>query len=152
MDKRSEKKALVVSDNPVLAAETNSSLRELGFKVTNLHDSVRLANHLESNAYELVVLNQVLDGMDWGSSMRETKRLVKNTSIIVLATNVTQHDIRYALSAGPYLVLDRPMNKGDLSILLPYSHGGLFIVLRGYEGVRHIRGITTVVGGCLVDV
>ncbi len=130
MPNPSLKTALMVSQDPDTASEIQSLLHDLGYKVTKLQDPSSIEDQLAKARYQLVILNQVLQGMSWHQTLRTVKRMALNSAVIVMASSAAEVDIRDALSAGSYAVLDRPLAKHDMASLIDYSSGGLFLALR----------------------
>lgn len=55
---------LIVEDEPNIAALIESSLRRAGYRCTTAHDGVTAADLIESNSFDLALLDIMLPGLD----------------------------------------------------------------------------------------
>ena len=128
---RRTKKALIVEEDQVFAAELRSLLNSLGFTVTMLRDPGQVAETLGSRQYEVALVNIAFPKMNWRGTLRTLKHASRTTSVITLARSADEDDMRLALHAGTYMVMDRPLTPEQLTDLISVSNDGLFVVLRG---------------------
>lgn len=49
--------------------------------------------------------------MTWRATSRRVKGLSRTTSVIMMARSADEEDVRLALNAGAYVVLDRPLAR-----------------------------------------
>ena len=125
------KEALIVGDAPIEEPEIEALLQKLGYRMVKLDVAGELGPHFTEKRYQLAVLNRALPGMSLHESIREIKSIAPDTAVMTLSQTATQEDIRDAVSAGSYVVLDRPLSEESLAVLISRSSEGLFLVLRG---------------------
>ena len=126
----SAKQALIVDDNPDMATELESLLKDMGFKVTTIQEPEKVAPTLESREYEIALMNMTLPGMNWRRTIATIKHTARTTTILAVKQAPDEDDIRLALNAGAYAVFDRPLTGKQLSSLLAPQNDGMFIALR----------------------
>ena len=124
------KQALIVEDNRDMAAELESLLMEMGFKVTTIQEPEKVAPTLEGRDYEVALMNMTLPGMNWRRTISTIKNTARTTTIIAVKQSPNEDDVRLALNAGAYAVVDRPLTEKQLTNLLSPQNDGMFIALR----------------------
>jgi DNA-binding response OmpR family regulator len=125
------KQALIVEDDKDVTEELKSLLGSIGFKVTTLEDPLKVAEALGTHQYEVALLNKRLPQMSWRSTFSTVKSASRSTTIIMISHSADEEDIRTALSAGSYVVLNRPVSEQQLTHLLSPKNDGMFVALRG---------------------
>ena len=125
------KQALIVEPDQEVAQELQEALNSLGFKVTTLGDTTQVTETLESHQYQLALMNVTLPEMNWIRTFRSVKNWAGNATVITMTRTADEHEIRNAINAGSYVVLDRPINTDQLSCLTSPSNDGMFVLLRG---------------------
>jgi DNA-binding response OmpR family regulator len=124
------KQALIVEDNQDMAAELESLLTEIGFKVTTIQEPEKVAPTLECREYEIALMNMTLPGMNWRKTFTTIKNTARTTTILSIKQTPDEDDIRLALNAGSYAVFARPLTSKQLTNLLQPRNDGMFIALR----------------------
>ena len=69
--------------------------------------------------------------MTWRATSRRVKGLSRTTSVIMMARSADEEDVRLALNAGAYVVLDRPLAREQVAGLISSQSEGLLVVVRG---------------------
>jgi CheY-like chemotaxis protein len=123
--------ALLVMDNGVLHQEITTLLNGLGYQVTDTVTVSDVLEHLVTNRYDLLVLGMTLPNLDW----RDTVRRLRNTSnasrVMMITQTADKADLRSALSAGVYAVLEHPITPANLSDMIALPRYGMFVLIRG---------------------
>ena len=125
-----KRQALIVEDDPEVTLELESLLDNLGFEVTKVRESDAIADTLGNHVFEVALLNATLPDMSWRRTLRAVKTASRTTTVLMMARNAEEEDIRVALNAGAYVALDRPLSKQQLTNLISPQYDGLFVSLR----------------------
>ena len=124
------KQALVVDDNKDIADELENALVSFGFKVTVIQDPDKITETLGVHQYEVALVNKSFPETGWRNTLRTVKNASRTTTVMMITQSAGEEDIRNAMSAGTYLVLDRPITPEQITNLISFNIDGLFIVLR----------------------
>ena len=125
------KQALIVDGDHDIAEELQAILDGLGFKVTTLEDTNQVAETLEANQYEVALMNMTLPDMTWRKTLRAVKSVAQDTTVIMMTRSVDEDDVRNALHAGAYIVLERPLSQEQMNHVISPRNDGMFVLLRG---------------------
>ncbi|MFC0314749.1 response regulator transcription factor [Gordonia phosphorivorans] len=91
--------ALVVEDEPDLAAIVGDYLRSAGFDVTVLHDGAQAVESAQRNPPDVVVLDLGLPGLD-GVEVCRRLRTFSDAYIVMLTARAAEVDMLIGLSVG----------------------------------------------------
>jgi len=125
------KQALLVDDDEDMVIELESVLVSMGFKVTTIQDPEQINETLGVHQYQLALVNKPIPEMGWRKTLRTVKMASRSTTVIMITRHAQEEDIRNALSAGAYLVMQRPISQEKLANLIAFDSDELFILLRG---------------------
>ena len=125
------KQALIVDGDHDIAEELQAILDGLGFEVTTLEDTNQVAETLEANQYEVALMNMTLPDMTWRKTLRAVKSVAQDTTVIMMTRSVDEDDVRNALHAGAYIVLERPLSQEQMNHVISPRNDGMFVLLRG---------------------
>ncbi|MBM3932758.1 MAG: response regulator transcription factor [SAR202 cluster bacterium] len=126
----SGRSALLVCDSPELSTELIAVLSDNGYRVTQIDDIKLMPAHVGKGGHHVMVLTQPFEGMSWHRTIKAAKSMAPGCSVMVMASHVTEMDIRDALSAGSFISLSRPIASSDFATLVSQSKNGLFVALR----------------------
>ena len=124
------KHALLVEDDQNMAVELSDLLKRIGFRVTVLEEPTEALGALESHEYEVALMNMQLPDQSWQDTLKAVRNASKSTTIIMIARAPEENDVRTALNAGSYAVLERPLSQDQLSNLIAPKNSGMFVALR----------------------
>ena len=124
------KHALLVENDQDMAGELSGLLKGIGFKVTILEDPSEAPGALESHEYEVALMNMQLPDQSWQKTLSLVRDASKSTTIIIIARAPEENDVRTALNAGSYAVLERPITREQLTSLIVPKNSGMFVALR----------------------
>ena len=124
------KHALIVENDENMAGELTELLKKIGFKVTLMENPSEALGALESHEYEVALMNMQLPDQSWQNTLSSVRKASKSTTIIMIAKAPEENDVRTALNAGSYAVLDRPLTQDQLSSLIAPKNSGMFVALR----------------------
>ena len=125
------KQALIVDENHEVAEELQVILDGLDFKVTTLEDANTVAETLGTSQYEVALVNMTLPDMTWRKTLRAVKSVAQDTTVIMMTCSVDEDDVRNALHAGAYIVLERPLSQEQINHVISPRNDGMFVLLRG---------------------
>ena len=107
-------RALIVEDEIRLASLLAQHLSELGFTVTTVHDGASALERAVADAYDLVILDVMLPGLDGFAVCRELRRQHVVAPILMLsARGVTEDRVR-GLDSGADDYLTKPFEFAEL--------------------------------------
>lgn len=124
------KQALIIDDDQDVTGELKSLLNGLGYKVTTLQNASAITDAIGTRQYEVALVNMRLPDANWRRTFRAVKTASKTTTVIMMARSPDEDDVRYALNAGSYIVLNRPLSRDQLNCIISPRNDGLFVVLR----------------------
>ena len=124
------KHALLVENDQDMADELTDLLKGIGFRVTILEDPTEALGALESHEYEVALINMQLPEQSWQNTLNMVREASRSTIIIMIARAPGENDVRTALNAGSYAVLERPLTKDQLTSLIVPKNSGMFVALR----------------------
>lgn len=124
------KHALLVENDQDMADELTDLLKGIGFRVTILEDPTEALGALESHEYEVALINMQLPEQSWQNTLNMVREASRSTIIIMIARAPGENDVRTALNAGSYAVLERPLTKDQLTSLIAPKNSGMFVALR----------------------
>jgi DNA-binding response OmpR family regulator len=124
------KHALIVENDQNMAGELTDLLKGIGFRVTILEDPSEAPGALESHEYEVALMNMQLPDQSWQNTLKMVREASRSTTIIMIARAPEENDVRTALNAGSYAVLERPLTKDQLTSLIAPKNSGMFVSLR----------------------
>ena len=113
-----------------MASEMTELLKGIGFKVTRLENPTDALGALESHEYEVALMNMQLPDQSWQNTLNLVRHASKSTTIIIIARAPEEDDVRTALNAGSYAVLERPLTRDQLTSLIAPKNSGMFVALR----------------------
>lgn len=108
-------RVLIVEDEPIIAADLEDRLTEMGFDVAKSCDTGEEAlSFLQGNGADLVLMDIQLDGdMDGIETARQLRQL-KNIPVIYLTSNTDEATFSKAKSTLPAAFLTKPFRGKDL--------------------------------------
>ena len=124
------KQALIVTDDRVLQQELSTVLKGIGYRVTAARDTSKSQEALGSRQYEIAFIGAPLPEMSWRSTLTALKSKSRTTRLVMVTRQVQEAEMRAALTAGAYIVLDRPISETELEDIISLSRDGQFVVLR----------------------
>ena len=125
------KQAIIVDVDHDTAGELKELLDSMGFEVTTLEDPNQATEIMGANQYEVALMNMTLPDMTWRKTFRVVKSAAHDTTVIMMARSVDENDVRNALTAGAYIVLERPLSQEQMSHVISPRNDGMFVLLRG---------------------
>lgn len=124
------KQALVVTEDRALQQELSTVLKGIGYRVTAAGDTSKTQEALGSRQYEVAFIGARLPEMSWRSTVTTLKSKSPTTRLVMVTRQVDEAEMRSALIAGAYIVLDRPVSEAKVSDILSLPGDGQFVVLR----------------------
>jgi len=107
-------RALIVEDEIRLASLLAQHLSDLGFTVTTVHDGTSALERAVAEAYDVVILDVMLPGIDGFAVCRELRRQQVAAPILMLsARGVTEDRVR-GLDSGADDYLTKPFEFAEL--------------------------------------
>ena len=124
------KQALIVTDDRALQQELSTVLKGIGYRVTSSRDASKTQEALGNRQYEVAFIGAPLPEMSWRSTLTTLKSKSKTTRLVMVTRQVDEAEMRSALTAGAYIVLDRPVSEAKVADILSLPRDGQFVVFR----------------------
>ena len=124
------KQALVVTDDEEVQQELLSVLKRIGYKVTSTRDTSRTQEALGNRQYEIALIGASLPEMTWRSTVTLLKSKSRTTRLVMVTRRADEAEMRSALTAGAYIVLDRPVSEEEVADILSLPRDGQLLILR----------------------
>jgi two-component system OmpR family response regulator len=105
---------LVVEDDPVLGDGLSRSLRNAGYAVDTAQDGKLADDLLSVHAFDLVVLDLGLPGLDGLEVLRRLRRRASGAPVLILTARDTVEDRVAGLDLGADDYLVKPFNLAEL--------------------------------------
>jgi CheY-like chemotaxis protein len=118
------RKALVVDDDDTMRFVLGEALRGSGWSVTEADDGSRVVERLEADAYDLVVLDLYMPGMNGFEVLRQIRqhrdfllpgrRTPASVRVVVLSGAASSDAFNFARRLGADACLAKPFDVGEL--------------------------------------
>ncbi|MFT6000697.1 MAG: CheY-like chemotaxis protein, partial [Neolewinella sp.] len=120
----SKKTILIVEDEPIIAADLQDRLVDLGYQVVaNVDNGEDALLEIREEAPNLILMDihlaGTLDGIETAIRLRETT----NTSLIFLTSNSDEVTFKRARQAGPQAFISKPFRGRDLAHAIELAIG-----------------------------
>jgi DNA-binding response OmpR family regulator len=124
------KKALMTMADSELSQELAILLDGLGYLVTEILDVSHVLENLTDNRYDLLVMGGTLPDISWQDTVNELRKTSNASRVMMMTRAAGEADLRSALNAGGYAVLERPISPTKLSDIIALPRYGMFVVVR----------------------
>jgi DNA-binding response OmpR family regulator len=105
---------LIVEDEVDLALGIRDALQHAGFRADVVHDGKLALEHLKKGAYDLVVLDLMLPGMNGLDVLRELRAVRQDTRVLILTALASEEDLIKGFQAGADDYLSKPCSPREL--------------------------------------
>jgi len=105
---------LIVEDEVDLALGIRDALQHSGFRADVVHDGKLALEHLKKGAYDLVVLDLMLPGMNGLDVLRELRSVRQDTRVLILTALASEDDLIKGFQAGADDYLSKPCSPREL--------------------------------------
>jgi len=110
----SNKRILVIEDDPDISHLLEIHLRDIAFKVDVVHNGIDGLNRASNNAYQLIVLDLMLPGLDGLEVCRLLRSQSITTPILMLTAKSSELDRVLGLELGADDYLTKPFSIMEL--------------------------------------
>jgi two-component system sensor histidine kinase/response regulator len=110
------RRALLVEDNEINQMVAAEILREAGVEVDVADNGAVALSKVQSNAYDVVLMDMQMPVMDGLAATREIRKIARlgRLPIVAMTANATEEDGRRCLEAGMNDVVVKPVQPEDL--------------------------------------
>ena len=105
---------LIVEDEVDLALGIRDALQHSGFRADVVHDGKVALEYLKKGAYDLVVLDLMLPGMNGVDVLRELRKVRQDTRVLILTAMASEDDLLKGFQAGADDYLTKPCSPREL--------------------------------------
>lgn len=105
------KRAIIVDDNPSTAMVLEFILEELGIESDSMYQPEQVQEHLQSQCYDFMLLDwmmPVMDGIELLTALRQDPRTTQ-TKVIMCTARTSDDDKKTALKSGADAFLNKPI-------------------------------------------
>lgn len=110
----SRKKILIIEDHTDLANILSLNLSEIDYDVTHADDGLKGLNYIESETFDLVVLDLMLPGMDGLEICRHIRNQNNYTPVLMLTSKSSEIDRVLGLEIGADDYVTKPFSVREL--------------------------------------
>ncbi len=112
----SEKSVLIVDDDEDIRANIQDILTDQGYHTATAQDGESALRLLETDVYDVALLDFKMPGMDGATLSRRIKQQCPRLVTIMVTAHAGNQGVQQAQKAGTWKVLRKPV---DVSVLLP---------------------------------
>ena len=105
---------LIVEDEVDLALGIRDALSHAGFRADVVHDGKVALEYLKKGAYDLVVLDLMLPGMNGIEVLKELRKVRQDTRVLILTALASEDDLLKGFQAGADDYLSKPCSPREL--------------------------------------
>ena len=105
---------LIVEDEVDLALGIRDALQHSGFRADVVHDGKVALEHLKQGAYDLVVLDLMLPGLNGIEVLQELRKVRQDTRVLILTALAGEDDLLKGFQAGADDYLTKPCSPREL--------------------------------------
>jgi len=105
---------LIVEDEVDLALGIRDALTHAGFRADVVHDGKLALEYLKKGAFDLVVLDLMLPGMNGLDVLRELRAVRQDTRVLILTALSSEEDLIKGFQAGADDYLSKPCSPREL--------------------------------------
>jgi len=118
-------KVFLVDDEEELVSSMAQRLENRGFVVATAHDGESAVKYLKENDVDIMVLDQVMPGMDGIQTLREVKKFKPGLKVIMLTGYGTIDTAIEGIKAGAVEYLIKPCDTVQLTEMIKsmFEHG-----------------------------
>ena len=107
-------KVLIIEDEKTLAASVCSIFKKEGFETEMVHDGLTGLEYAKTNAYDLIILDVMLPGLDGFSVAASLRVRHITTPILMLTARSEINDRVTGLNSGADYYLTKPFDRREL--------------------------------------
>jgi two-component system response regulator HydG len=107
-------RVLIVDDEADTCANLSDILADLDYDVDIAYDGPSALELVRKNAYDVALLDLRMPGMDGLELYRRIRQISAGTVAIVVTAYAASDTAKYALSAGAWKIVPKPVNIGSL--------------------------------------
>lgn len=117
-------KVLIVDDSSLARRTARQMLEEMGLTVEEATDGAQALERFYINRHDLVILDMVMSGMYGLDVLAKIRELNPDARVIVVTADIQKSTQEHARAAGAAALLNKPLNRGELTRLVTAVLGG----------------------------
>ena len=110
----SKLRVLILDDEPIVCKRLKPSLEKLGFEVDTFTRSFEAMQAVEKAAYDIIVTDLKMEGMDGMRFLQEAKKLYPGTEVIVITGFATMETAKESFKKGVFDFIAKPFNLNEI--------------------------------------
>jgi two-component system nitrogen regulation response regulator NtrX len=115
---QSEKKVLIVDDDPIICGILGHLIGELGYKTHSAGDSNEMIEFFDLQTPYVVLLDYNLPGTDGLKLLRLIKRLTPEVFVVMISGEATEEVARTSLRNGAFDYIAKPFTHKRVSEII----------------------------------
>ncbi|MCF7810896.1 response regulator [bacterium] len=115
---QSEKKILIVDDEPIICGLLEKLIGELGYETYSAADSNELIEFFDTQTPYIVFLDYNLPGVDGYKLLRLIKRLTPDVFVVMVSGVATEEIARESLRDGAFDYITKPFSQKRISEII----------------------------------
>ncbi len=110
-----DEKVLIVDDDPIQLKVCGEILTRIGYVVNKVESGEMAVQLMQKTAYDLVVLDMVMDGIDGAETYRQILEIYPAQKAIILSGYAMSNRIAHTLEMGASMFVSKPVQLESLA-------------------------------------
>jgi len=113
---KTKKKILVVDDEVMIRVVLRKILIKEGYKVLCARDGETAIKKIETETFDLVLLNLKMPGIDGIETLEKIRKINKNIPVILISGYLTNEKVERATKLGISNYIQKPFNSDEVRL------------------------------------
>lgn len=113
-----ERRILVVEDDPILRRFVTDVLKRKGCDVTNVENGMAALEEIDKKQYHLIISDLKMQGMDGLELLARVKKMVPSTEVIIITAYGSVSSAVEAMKKGAFDYITKPIELEELDIVI----------------------------------
>jgi DNA-binding NtrC family response regulator len=118
MPKMTDRKILVVEDDPILRRFVEDVLKRKGCNVTSAENGLAALEELDKKQFHLIISDLKMQGMDGLELLARVKKMVPSTEVIIITAYGSVSSAVDAMKKGAFDYITKPVELEELDIVI----------------------------------
>lgn len=114
-DFKGDEKVLIIDDDPIQLKVCDEILTRIGYVVNKVESGERAVQLMQETAYDLVVLDMVMGGIDGAETYRQILEIYPTQKAIILSGYAMSRRIEHTLKMGASMFVSKPIQFDSLA-------------------------------------
>ncbi|MDA0264049.1 MAG: response regulator [Chloroflexi bacterium] len=105
---------LVVDDEPAIRESVRLIFEDLGYRVALASDGYQAVNHVESNHYDVILMDVAMPGIDGFETCRRIVEHDPSAKVVFITAYNVDQCAQQAMTAGALTLMSKPVEPGNM--------------------------------------